>query len=281
MQGKKALLVFSAFLCLLPTVTVALFAQQPDSPETRRTASNAPKQAATASGPASKSALQSLQQRCGELLKPIEGLKHMRTVERRAAADRIWDSFFEAKSDEELSIAESGLMDCVVELPSLALRRDAFQAYFSLKFEQDARLSRADAEVQKLKDEEEAEELASVKSKLSDAQASFAEAANFAVALYKEKELYLDGEIKCFRAYMDLQDRYSDTHNLAEKAIHLAEKALDRSPGLSLPPLLSAPAPQVIRIETPAVPRSLYCTSSTTPPAAPGLETWTWTNCHW
>ena len=202
----------------------------------------------------------------------------MRTVERTAEAEKIWLSFFETKSDEELLAAETEFRDCVVEPPSLALRRDAFQAYLLLwenlmHQEKEKLLATTSAAFGDVIDKQ--------KNEIDKQKADFAEVANFAEALYKEKELYLDGEIKCFRAYMDLQDRYRATHNLAEEALHLAEKSLNRSVGLSLPVFLNAPAPQVIRIETPAVPRSLYCTSSTMPPAAPGLETWTWTNCHW
>lgn len=276
MRAKKVLLVFLALLCLLPTVTVALFAQQPDSPAIKR-ASTA-KQTGAALDPYSPL---EVQRHCRELLKPIEGLKHIRnTFERRARADKIWDSFFEAKSDAELIAAETEFRDCLVEPPSVALRRDALQAYLALRDAQNVRLSLSSAEASGELDQEKAEELALVnelkikQSKLSDAQASFAEAANFAVTLYKQRQEYKEAYEGEVRAY----DRLSD---LTDQVLALAKQAVYRSSGPSWEALVNPPKPQIIRIETPAVPRSLYCSSSTMPPAAPGLETWTWTNCHW
>ena len=278
MQGKKVLLVFSALLCLLPTVSVAIFAQQPESPAIKR--ASPAKQTGAPLERDTQRVLLELRQRCGELLKPIEGLKYLRGFERRAAADKIWDSFFDEKSNVDLLIAETDFRDCVVEPPSLAVRRDALQAYIAIRDQQNVRQSLSYAEMSgKLKDKEEEEEFAlnelkRTESKLSDAQASFAEAANFAVALYKQRQEYKEAYEGEMRAY----DRLSD---LTDQVLALAKQAVYRSSGPSWEALVNPPKPQTIRIETPAVPRSLYCTSSTMPPAAPGLETWTWTNCHW
>lgn len=276
MQGKKVLLVFSALLCLLPMVAASLFAQQPDSPATKRASPT--KQTGAALEPDAHRVLREAQQHCRELLKPIEGLKHLRGFEQRAEADKIWDSFFAAKSEAELASAEIEFRDCVVELPNVAIRRDAFQAYRAIidYHELDRELSaRSEVEEQEQKKQQAlVDEINKKQSKLSDAQASFAEAANFAVTLYKQREEYKEAYEGEVRAYGRLSD-------LTDQVLALAKQVVNRPSGPSWEALVNPPKPQIIRIETPAVPRALYCASSTMPPAAPGLETWTWTNCHW
>jgi len=266
--------LFSGLFSLLLIWPIQLAAQNSGPPVATRVAPNAVKQAAAASS-------RDVQQRCGELLKPIEGLKHLRTVARRAEADKIWDSFFEANSDAELIDAEIELRDCLVEPPSLALRRDALQAYLALRDEQDMRQTRSTdktwGEVMDQEKEKEQALMAEINKKqssLDDAKAAFAEAANFAVTLYKQRQQYEEAYVDEVRAYGRLSD-------LTDQVLTLAKQAVYRSSGPSWETLVNPPKPQIIRIETPAVPRSLYCRSSTTPPAAPVLATWTWTNCQW
>ncbi len=262
MRAKKFSLVFSVLVCLLPTVCVPLSAQQPGPPISQRVTTAPPGAEARNSTPAQKLARQ-----CREFLASEEKLQ----------------SRFEVTTDDELASIAKRAMRCG-ELPDVSLLRAAFVAYRIVRDEQEARASRDSERVFTSMADMQQEDREKHKAQIEKQRADFAEVANFAAALYKEKELYLDGEVKCFRAYMDLQDRYSATYNLAENAIHLAEKSLDRSVGLSLPVFLNVPAPQVIRVEPPPVPRSLYCTTSSTPnlSLSPMLSTsTTWTNCHW
>jgi hypothetical protein len=266
MKGKKLLLVILVFLCLSPTNSVRLSAQQqglarneqvPVSPSTPKQTSS-PKSQDQARG-------------CREFLASANELR----------------SRFAAATDTELGATEKRAKGCI-ELPSVRIRQAAFDAYAFMRDEEENRELRHASDSYWSMVEHNNKVIASmIESEVEQDQkqrADFAEVANFAAALYKEKELYLDGEVKCSRAYMDLQDRYSATYNLAQDAIHIAEKSLNRSAGLSLPVFLNAPAPQVIRVETPSVPRSLHCTTNSTPnpSLSPLLSTSTaWTDCHW
>jgi hypothetical protein len=282
MKWKEVLLVFSALACLLPAVTVPLIAQQPGSPATKPPSSKTAKQPVTTSDRADRLVSLELQQRCTELLKPIERLKHMRTVERRAEADKVWDSFFGAKSDPELESDGHEYSDCAINLPNPLSRRDAFQAYRALMDEQDLRLRReTDAFWGKAMEQEQQKQQAMIdeinkqKDETNKAKAAFADAANFAIVLFKEYQQYKEAYEEETRFYDNLKERYHQTYDIAVEAINLAGNRL------SLPTFVSAPAPQVIRVETPAVPRSLHCTANTMPPAVPGAATWTWTDCRW
>lgn len=269
MQGKKVLLVFAAFLCLLPTVTVALFVQQPDSPATKR-------------APAERKLVipgdlsGDLAHDCRELLKPIGELQHehLDALTRGLEADKIWHRLFVLQSDELLGFLQFEYAKCVTELTNVSLRRDAFRAYEALRAEQVLRATReTDASWGRAMEKEQLTVQTMVDA-INKRKADFAEAANFAVELFKQVQQYKE-------AYEDEMHAYDRLSQLNKEVLDLAEKIGYESRGPSWEALVNPPKPQIIRIETPAVPRSLYCTSSTMPPAAPGLETWTWTNCHW
>lgn len=254
------------FLLVTPIVSVPLLAQQSGLPTTERASSKTPEHAVAAAGRADKFDLQDLQQRCAELLRPIEGFKHMHTFERRAEADKIWDSLFASKSDVDLNRAEIEFRDCVVELPQLALRRDAFQAYRAIVDEQESRRV-AEAQVQ---------DAGELKKQHDD----FLEAAKFAAALYKENEQRKEQNAKLVAVANDLLEPYRTAYNLAHEAVNLVEQSISGTSGLSLPPFVYTPPPQIIRIETPAVPRALHCMANTTSaPLLPQGSSTTWVNC--
>jgi hypothetical protein len=159
-----------------------------------------------------------------------------------------------------------------VELPSIRVRRAAFDASTFMRNELWARTMRDNDVVGGLLLQQDKQEL-------EKQRASFAEVANFAVALYKQNEQYKEEWTKVLVAYGDLWDRYQELYKVADDAVHLAEKALYRSPGLSLPVFVNVPTPQVIRVEARAVPRSLYCTANTVDMSLGGSTTWT--DCRW
>ena len=65
----------------------------------------------------------------------------------------------------------------------------------------------------------------------------------------------------------------------ASRPLDLATR-LSEAPAMSLPGYVYTPPPQVIRIETPAVPRALHCMANTTgAPLLPQGASTTWVDC--
>jgi hypothetical protein len=265
MKTSRAMLFCLALGCLLLASTVPLQAQQPRPSQGQRVPppSPVPKQAMA-------STAQSLEQRCREFLAPADELRSRFALTSDNAL----------AADNELASTVQRARQCV-ELANARLRRAAFVAYELVRDEQDARASRDSEAVFTSMFDAKQEDHEKHEAELKKQRADFAEVANFAVTLFKQREQYHEEEFKVLRAYVELGDRYQELYKVADDAIHLAEKALYRSPGLSLPVFVNAPPPQVIRVETPAVPRSLHCSANTMPSPAAGLPTWTWTDCHW
>lgn len=168
MKAKKFSLVFSALLCLLPTVCVPLSAQQPGPPISQRVTTAPPGAEARNSTPAQK-----LAQQCREFL----------------ASEEILQSRFEFTTDDELASIAKRAMRCG-ELPDVRLLRAAFVAYRIVRDEQDARIFRDSEVVSTTLLEMEQKESKKYEAQIEKQRADFAEAANFAVALYKQREQY-------------------------------------------------------------------------------------------
>jgi len=75
------------------------------------------------------------------------------------------------------------------------------------------------------------------KDETNKAKAAFADAANFAIVLFKEYRQYKEAYEEETRFYDNLKERYHQTYDIAMEAINLAGY---RS---SLPAFVSAPAP--------------------------------------
>lgn len=294
MKVSRVLLFCFVLVCLVLAISAPLSAQEPGPPVSLSVPqpSLTPKQATPSSA-------QKLARQCREFL---PASNDSQTVTLKMPSGKLWDcprkdlarakskggvvvgisvawqSRFEAADDDELDSAVKRARECVT-LPNARIRLAAFDAYGVLLDEQWVRTSRfVDTTWGKLmaeQKEKQQEEREKYEAELNKQRADFAEVANFAATLYKQREQYHDEEFKVLRAYVELQDRYRETYELAVEAINLAGNRL------SLPAFVSVPAPQVIRIETPPIPRSLHCTSNTMPQLAPGLSTWTWTDCHW
>ena len=269
---KMILLIYYALGCLVLAVAVPLSAQQKGPPTGQRVppTSPVPKQA-------TPSPAHSLGRRCGEFLaSPLLSPLLVPEERRMSTIEQIFP--FQAAQDDEL-VSDIALVRRCIELPSIRVRQAAFDAYGMLLDEQNIRTLRAiDASWGRVLDEEKEKQKAQ-QVEIEKQRADFTEVANFAAALEKQKQEYLSGAVKCIVDYVELQDRYRAAYSLADEAIHLAQEVTRTR--LSLPAFVNEPAPQVIRVEAPAVPRSLHCTANTMPPPAPGLATWTWTDCHW
>ncbi len=276
MKTKMILRIYYALACLVIAVGIPLSAQQLAPPTGQRVppTSPAPKQATA-------SPAQSLERRCREFLAPAEEL-HARFAAGAVFSSTSIDSSVideRVRLDDELASALKRARECVVNLPNTRLRLAALDAYELLLDEQATRVSHfIDAIHDEQMDDQKGKQQA-LKDELNKQRADFSEVANFATKLEKQKQEYLVGFVHLARDYVELQDRYRAAYNLADEAIHLAQEVTRTR--LSLPVFVNTPAPQVIRVETPAVPRSLHCTANTMPPPAAGLPTWTWTDCHW
>ena len=259
MKANRVLLFCFVRGCLLLAISAPLSAQQPGPPAGQRV---------TPPPPAKKITLPSVEspeRRCREFLPSVEELR----------------SRFQTAQEDDLTSALERAKKCV-ESSNIRVRHAAFDAYVLLRDEKENRGLQhvIDIWVKTVDDNSKAtasmiESDAEQEQKL---RADFAETANFAVTLYKQREQYREELLSEYRAYDKLKELYRETYELAVEAINLAG---NRSRGVSLPAFVNEPAPQVIRIETPEVPRSLHCTANTMPSAAPGLSTWTWTDCHW
>lgn len=266
MKANWVLLICFVPFCLVLAIAVPLSAQQPAPPIGRPVPPPSPAPKQVTPRPA-----RSLERRCREFLASAEQLR----------------SRFALAADNELTSTGERTRRCV-ELPEANLRRAAFDAYRLLRDEQEARMMRdsnafSDHLFEQIieKDEQIEKQRAEKDEEIEKQRANFAEVARFAAVLYLQSRQYEEERGKLLRSYGELWDRYRATYALAGEVINLAKQALNLSPGLSLPVFVNVSAPQVIRVQAPAVPRSLYCTANTMPPPAAGLPTWTWTDCHW
>ena len=241
MKANWLLLVCFALLCLFLVIAgVPLLAQQSGS------------QHSTAGTHRAKQATV-LEQRCRVLLDQLE--KETEPIVGRSV--------------EELSGLEMNLRECITDASSRSLRQESLTIYQVVR---DAReyailVDAEDAHDAELKKQHEVE--------LKKQHDEFLEVARFTAALYKENEQRKAEELNLIGALGEEARSYRTMYNLAEEAINLAGRALNGSPGLSLPVFVERPAPQVIRVETPAVPKSLHCTSNTNDLILGGSTTWT------
>ena len=251
MKATRVLLFCFVLGCLLLAITHPLSAQQPKSP--------APKPKVSVA----LSAQSILQAACRNyFFKSTDELR----------------SKFHAAQDSELDATITLAKQCVLESTKPALRSVGFRAYEVLRDEQENRGLQHVIDIWTKTVDDQSKVMASMIERDAEQEqklrADFAEAANFAAALFKQTQQYKQAYQDEMRSYDKLKELYRETYELAIEAVKVA-----RAP--SLPSFVNVPAPQVIRIETPPVPRSLHCTANTMPPPAPGLSTWTWTDCHW
>lgn len=270
MNAKRFLLIRFVLLCLVLPMPLPLLAQRPSPHNTQQEVDSIQK-------PDAARVAQNLKPRCDEFLKPLRAapqgdfFKDAKAFNRREEAQEKLSLRFEKYSDEDLQNAEFRVMDCVTDLPDRRSRRDAFDAYILIVREQESRVVKAkDDNYSRL-----AELAAGRGEEVKKEHNNFLEAAKFAAALWKENEQYQQQESRLLLAIREERKDFEAMYQLAEKAINLAGQA-----GPSLPAFVYTPPPQVIRAETPAVPRALHCSANTTTaPLLPQGTSTTWVNC--
>jgi len=213
MKAGQTLLFCFTVGFLSPAISASLSAQQSGPPAEQRATPPLPMKQATLPP------VQSPERRCREFLASAEELR----------------SRFQTAQEGELTSAIERAKKCV-EASNIRVRRAGFDAYALLRDEQQNRGLQHVIDIwTKTVDDNSKATVSLIETHAEQEQklrADFADAANFAVALYKQNEQYKEEWAKTLVAYGNLRDRYQELYKLADDAIHLAEKNLYRSPGL-------------------------------------------------